>query len=325
MAKPETKRRLAFAMRLVLSCGLLAVLIAKVPDLDGLVPNTHRGRAILFLVVALALAVVGVGLSAWRWQRVFIALGVEVQLRALISIYLASSFVGNVLPSTIGGDVLRVSRVGSRVGSTQVAFASVALERLSGFIALPILVFIGFALRPSLLDVDHAILGLLVGVIALAVLALIIFLAGHPRLAGRFTDNENWTRFLGAAHTGVIEFRRAPLRTFEVLLTAMIYQASVIACVVLISAAMDLDLPIAALVAFVPAVAMVQVLPLSISGLGVREGLLVYFLTPLGITRGHSISLGLLWYASMLLTSALGAPSFLAGHRSTAFKSSPAA
>lgn len=312
-----------FLARLVVSGGLLALLLAKIPDLDGVLPSAHHGRTTVLLIAATLCAIVGVVLSAWRWQRVLAVFAADVPLTSLTSTYFASLFVGNVLPSTIGGDVLRVTRAGRQVDSTETAFASVALERLTGFVALPVLVLAGFALRPSLIDENHALIALLIAFVTLSLLASIVFLAGHPRAAGRFAENANWTRFIGAVHRGVDGLRREPRRVFDVLLTALIYQAAVVASVALIAAAMDLPVPVAAIVAFVPAVAMVQVLPLSISGLGVREGMLVVFLVPLGASRAQSIGLGLLWYASLLVTSALGAPSFLAGNRAKRSAAAP--
>jgi hypothetical protein len=67
--------------------------------------------------------------------------------------------------------------------------------------------------------------------------------------------------------------------------------------------------------AFVPAVASGQVMPVSLSGLGIREGLLVLFLHPLGVPTGRAIGVGLLWYGMMLVVSLLGAPAFAVGHR----------
>src|SRR6185369_4964747 len=107
---------------------------------------------LLFLAFGLLFTLAGFVLSAWRWQRVLAVFEVTVPLRTLLGHYLAGQFVGNVLPSTIGGDVLRVSRAAKSTGTGDVAFASVVIERLSGFVVLPVLTFLGFAIDPSLLD-----------------------------------------------------------------------------------------------------------------------------------------------------------------------------
>jgi hypothetical protein len=68
-------------------------------------------------------------------------------------------------------------------------------------------------------------------------------------------------------------------------------------------------------IAFIPAVAMAQVVPISVGGLGVREGLLAFFLHPLGVPTGQAVAVGLLWYAMTLVVSLAGAPAFAIGNR----------
>jgi hypothetical protein len=63
-------------------------------------------------------------------------------------------------------------------------------------------------------------------------------------------------------------------------------------------------------------IAVLQVLPFpTIGGLGVREGALVLFLEPLGVTQAQAIALGLLVYVVNLCVSLLGAPAFAVGRR----------
>src|SRR6266568_1793469 len=92
--------------------------------------------------------------SLGLWLRIIVS-------AALLAVLVSKIHPENLLPekrhpSTIGGDVLRVSRGTTTTGSGSVSFASVVLERLTGFIALPLLVFLGFLIRPSLLDNNHA-------------------------------------------------------------------------------------------------------------------------------------------------------------------------
>jgi len=304
-----------FWLRLGVSLGLLALLASQVPDLDGVLPKAHYRLTIALLVAAVAVSVVGVVLSAWRWRRVLDAFDADAPVGILAAHHFAGLFVGNVLPSTIGGDVLRVSRVSKTVGSPTTGFASVAIERLTGFLALPVLVLAGFALQPSLLEQDRAWVALLIAGITLGLLGAILLAAGHPRIAGRYAANENWTRFIGAVHVGVDRMRREPGKAAGVMVSALVYQISVVVSVGLLFRTLDLPVPVAAVIAFVPAVAMAQVLPISVSGLGVREGMLVLFLTPFGVSSGQAIAVGLLWYACTLATSMLGAPAFAVGYR----------
>jgi hypothetical protein len=88
-----------------------------------------------------------------------------------------------------------------------------------------------------------------------------------------------------------------------------------VATVGFLSLSLGTGAPFGAMVAFVPVVAMAQVVPISLSGLGIREGMLVLLLTPLGVTNGHAVGLGLAWYATMLLISLPGAPAVAVGGR----------
>jgi uncharacterized protein (TIRG00374 family) len=302
-------------LRIAVSAALLAFLITKIPA-DSITPRNDHAGTIAFLAAGLLMTLVGFVLSAWRWQRVLAVFDTHVSLRTLLSHYLAGQFVGNVLPSTIGGDVLRVSRAGKSTGTSDVAFASVVIERLSGFIVLPVLTFAGFAMMPSLLQLPHAWIAVAIEVASIVSFFAILVIAAHPRMAGRFADHANWTRFIGAVHVGVDRIRREPKRAFGVLAAAFVYQLSVVLVVWCAIHALGVDVPNAAVLAFVPAVASGQVLPISLSGLGIREGLLVLFLHPLGVPTGRAIGVGLLWYGMMLVVSLLGAPAFAIGQRS---------
>ena len=304
-----------FWLRIVVSIGLLGVLIYKAPDPDELLPDRHYLLTALLLGAALLTTLLGIVLSAWRWQRVLTVFDAHVPPRPLVSHYLAGLFVGNVLPSTIGGDVLRVSRASATVGSATTAFGSVVLERLTGFVALPLLVFAGFVARPSMMDVERTWIASTVAAVTLASLSIILYLAGHPRIAGRFAEHENWMRFVGAVHLGVVRLRREPRNAIPVLGTALLYQGSVVVAVALIFRTLDLPVPLAAVFVYVPAVAMLQVLPLSFNGLGVREGMLVLFLRPWGVGSAQAIAAGLLWFFATLIVSVLGAPAFAIGSR----------
>src|SRR3954470_8331 len=307
-------------VRIIISAALLALLITKIPADDVQPKDTHTGT-LLFLAFGLLFTLAGFVLSAWRWQRTFAVFDVRVPLRTLLGHYLAGQFVGNVLPSTIGGDVLRVSRAAKTTGTSDVAFASVVIERLSGFVALPLLTVIGFALEPSLLELDHSWIALAIAGATIVALVVILAVAGSPRLAGRFAKRQNWMRFIGAVHVGVDRIRREPRRAVSVLVAAITYQLSGLAAVHCAIHALAISLPNGAVLAFLPAVASAQVLPISLSGLGIREGLLVLLLRPLDVPTGKAIGVGLLWYGMTLVVSLLGAPAFAVGQRHDADQS----
>jgi uncharacterized membrane protein YbhN (UPF0104 family) len=266
---------------------------------------------------------VSVLLSALRWQRVLVALELPARLRSLLGHYLAGLFVGNFLPSTIGGDVLRVTRLSAENGDPPPTFASVVLERLSGWIVLPVITLATLALDPPLLHKGTATrLALILSVGTLVLLVAVVFATGHPRLLGRHADNPGWLRFVGAVHLGIDRLRRHPAAAAGVLAAGFLYQVTVVLAAWAAAKALGLGIELTVLFAFFPAVAIAQVLPITFSGLGVREGALVLFLRPFGVAQAQAIALGLLFYAMNLVVSLFGAPPFAVGARSRALRMS---
>jgi uncharacterized protein (TIRG00374 family) len=300
------------ALRLVASAAILVVLLQKVHL--GQFAHLHTFG---WLAAALAVTLVGIVLSAIRWQRVLAALGLETGLRPLVSHYLASLFVGNVLPSTVGGDVLRVSRLAATNGDAPDTFASVVLERLTGWLVLPVLTLAALAVNPGLhREAPHAVdVAIAVSVGTLVLLVLLLAAAAHPRLGGRLASSEGWRRFTGAVHLGLDRFRRRPALAVEVLTAGFAYQLAVMLAAFLAGKALGIGVSWTAILAFFPVVAIIQVLPITIGGLGTREGALVLFLGGLGIAQADAIALGLLFYGVNLVVSLLGAPAFAVGVR----------
>ncbi len=313
------KQALSLALRIGLSLAMLGVLIWRVPSFDAsqVVPELTVGT-VLWLTFAALLTLLGVVLSALRWQKVLEVLGLHAGLRTLLSHYLAGQFVSNVLPTTIGGDVLRVSRLSRDTGESPRSFASVVLERLTGWLVLPIISVVGFVVNPPLQHLGTAT-RVALGLAFATLLALVgvLYAASDQRIGGRFASRDGWRRFAGAVHLGLDQLRRDKAAAVNVLLVGFAYQLVLVLAAV--AAAQSLGLGktagLTALLAFFPAVAIAQVLPIGISGLGVREGAFILFLGPLGVADEEAIALGLLLYLLNLGVSLLGAPAFAVGGR----------
>jgi uncharacterized protein (TIRG00374 family) len=301
-------------VRIVASLVMLFVLLRKV-HLSSLFPEWDR-HAFVFLGLGLLATAAGIVLSAFRWQAVLAALGLRARVRRLLNHYLAGLFVGNFLPSTIGGDVLRVARQSADNGDRPSTFASVVLERLTGWLVLPLITLTAFVINPGLRELGNAtLLAFALSVVTLVLLCALLFAAAHPRVGGRLAESDGWQRFIGAVHLGLDRFRRHPGAVANVLLVGFAYQLAVVLSAYLAARALGIDVGPTAILAFMPAVAIAQVLPISLGGLGVREGAFVLFLHPLGVQRGEAIALGLLFYGMNLAVSLIGAPSFAVGGR----------
>jgi glycosyltransferase 2 family protein len=300
-------------LRMAVSAGMLGYLLSRF-DVSSVLPSRQLST-LAWVAVGVVVSGGAIVLATVRWQRVLRALDHHTELPALLSHYLAGTFVSNFLPTTVGGDVLRVTRLSAGEGRA-VAIASVMLERLTGFLVLPLLTLAALLGNPALLHLGTASrLALTLSLGTLVALMVILMVASSPRVGARLSGNTSWLAFAGAAHTGLHRVRHHPGDALPVLAASFAYQLTVVLAAWAAAHALGLDLGWSAMMAFVPVVAIAQVLPLSVNGLGLREGVLVVLLAPLGVTAGQAVALGLLLYGMNLVVSLLGAPAFAVGPR----------
>lgn len=303
-------------VRLVISLVFLALLFWRLPDvsLSEVVPDL-RTSTFGWVAVAVLVHVAAYALQTLRWATVSETLGNPLPFRRLFSHLLAGEFVSNALPTSFGGDVVRVVRQGRDTGDFADAFASTAIERLSGWIVLPLISTVALLAEPDHLGLGSATaVALTINGITVAALLTILWVAGHERGAGRLIGVGGWRRYLGAVHLGVVAFRSHPGRVVQLLVRGLGFQ--VMQCASVYAAARALELPevtLLAAMAFFPPAAIAQNLPLALGGLGVREAAFVLFFGALGVADGSAIALGLLVYLVFVVASLAGAPSFAFG------------
>lgn len=320
------KSILMLLLRLGISAGLLAFLFVWVDvDFDNLWPDDEG--AVAWLVAALVCVIMSVVLASLRWKQVCVALGVDVPTQRLVWHNFAGQFVSNFVPTTVGGDVVRVSRLGKDTGDRPTSFTTVIFERLSGWMVLPASIFLGLALDSKLRSLGAATQGAMVAAIAtLLVLIVIVIAAGNDysgRLLARYESSLAW---LNAVHEGLDVLRTKPREIGRILASGAAYQGVLVLAFWCAAHSIGIEeFGFRAALAFVPAVLIVQVLPLGIGGLGVREGALVLFLGSLDVAEDKAVALGLTIYALTIVTSLIGLPSLVFNKSSDAVPDEAAA
>ena len=157
---------------------------------------------------------------------------------------------------------------------------------------------------------------LVVGFITLLGLGLVILLLGNARIGKGLRNRKGVLRYANAIHLGIDRLRDHPKAAREVVLSAFAYQFMLLLAAGCAVEALGIDqVGLTALMAFIPAVLIIQVLPLGIGGLGVREGTLVVFLSGLNVPSEQALALGLAIYAMTLIGSMIGFPLLIFGGR----------
>ncbi|HEV3227772.1 MAG TPA: lysylphosphatidylglycerol synthase transmembrane domain-containing protein, partial [Acidimicrobiales bacterium] len=256
---PRARRRpYVLVARISLSALMLVVLLHRMPHfrVEDLLPDWNRDTA-MFLALAAFFTLAGIVLSTLRWRAVLSALGQDSKLSDLLSYNLAGLFVSNVLPTTIGGDVLRVSRLSKENGESTTSFASVVLERLTGWLVLPVITLIGFLVNPGLRRLGSAteVAIALAGGTLVALVGVLVGVASR-RFGARVAGSDGWRRFAAAVHLGVERLRRHPAAAFNVLAVGFAYQLVLVFAALMAAKAVGMSVAVGptALLAFFPAV-----------------------------------------------------------------------
>ncbi|MFV1989175.1 MAG: YbhN family protein [Acidimicrobiales bacterium] len=315
-SKISLRHQTWFWIRTAITIGLLGLLIWKIPrDQISEVGSEWNRSSLLWLLGSLGFMFIAFVLAAMRWKVTLETMGVHRSTSSLLRHTLAGQFVGNVLPTTIGGDALRVHRLGKEIDHVPHSFASVVLERLSGWVVLPLITLIAFVINPGLLRLDSTSrLAAVIAFISLIALTGLLALSTSRVASKKFgAHSEGWRRLIGATQLGLTELRHAPRMAIKVLLIGAAYQLAVLTSTLLAAKSLSIELSPTAVLAFIPIVLIAQVLPLSIAGFGLREGALVLFLRPVGVSAAQAVLLGFLLYTITLVVSLLGAPSFARG------------
>ncbi len=304
-----------FGLKLTVSIALLALLMFRT-DLHaiGALFRSLRipiffGSILLYLLVQL--------LSTIRWRCLLQAEKIHLPLWRLILLYYEGMFFNLMLPTAIGGDLVRGYQVSRLTERRDASMASILVERLSGFVALAIIACI--AIIPAYARVsDPAIVWLTAGSTA-GMIALISSLLSDrlQALFFRLLHGAGLGRFHDTVHRLYEAVQQYWTHRGTLLLAlglSLVLQSLVISIFYLISLALNLSVPFHYFFLFVPLMSVISMLPISIAGLGLREGSAVYLFTKVGLDAAGALSLSLLWFAVTALCSGLGGIVFLVGH-----------
>jgi uncharacterized membrane protein YbhN (UPF0104 family) len=296
---PAKLRRLG---KLAISAGALAFLLYRV-DTERLSRALGSLRPGL-LAGVLALYVVGQLLSARKWALAAGALGFRRRYRDYARIYFIGMFVNLYGPGTVGGDVARSFMLDDG-GRRALAFASVVFDRASG-LAILVTIGLGAWVVRSSAELPPSLVWLAAGVVAALLLSWLLL----PYIATRvLPTGHRLTRFLLEDLAPL--WRRALLGRVAAL-SAAFHLLEVTAQYVL-AHALDVRVPYSYCLVFHPLVTVAASFPVTIGGLGLREGGYVLLLGLVGIEPARAFTMGLLWSVVVLLGGLVGGAALLLG------------
>jgi glycosyltransferase 2 family protein len=316
LSQSQASRRAAiWAIKFLVSGGLLYILLRRV-DLDRLW-QTARTASLIWLLGALLLYLLMILIASWRWWLLLRAQHLGLKFRSLVSSYLVATFFNNFLPSNIGGDVVRIRDTAKQAGSKTLAATIVLVDRGIGLLGLVFVAALGATTAARMSDrigpIGPGILwAFLAAAIAVAVPAVMLPHGVGALLRPLRALHQEWVEErISRLTMALAKFRAAPRSLAACFGGAILVQAVLVVFYALIAVSLHFRVPLAHLAIVVPISFVVQMLPVSVNGFGVREATFGFYLTRLGLPLESAIALSFIGAVLIMFFSMSGAIAYL--------------
>ncbi|HVP39100.1 MAG TPA: lysylphosphatidylglycerol synthase transmembrane domain-containing protein [Candidatus Saccharimonadales bacterium] len=311
----STSRVLKWGL-VVLKMGLSVALFVWLThryDVLGAVRET-RGALPGWLWAAVALFFTSNLLGSWLWGRLLRLQGVEIPFARVAAYYFVGLFFNNFLPANIAGDFARISAARSHSDRAAPVFSATLMDRMMGGLAVA-----GLAMASVLiawpwfhdLRVDALVTGLFA-------VSLVMYLAVFRRDALRVLE---WPfralrlprlrRRMAQLMDQLNAYREQGPRLAALLVLGALIQVMRVCVHLFVARALGIRIPPGVIFTFVPILAAIVMLPISLNGIGVRESASVLLFSMVGLSGGRAIVFQDLTWLLAILVSLLGGVIFV--------------
>jgi hypothetical protein len=289
--------------RLFISLSVLGFVLATIGVEQ--IGRTLLQAALLPLLLAFLMYVAGIVVRAARWRALLVALNIHVPFGRLVYLYFVGAFFNAFLPSGFGGDVVRVLELAQ---DTQAAAAvgTVVVDRMTGLLVLFAMALAALPFGGALLPAETQ---LTIGGAALVGLVLggLVLQGKWLRRLGRWLPGPLSLAGEGALARAYAAVTACGWRAVgQALLYSVVFNSLLVVLNYLSAYAVGMRLSLVYFFLFVPVLSLALMLPISVGGLGVREGVAVVLFTQAGVSDAIAVAASLAVFAVSRATSLFG-------------------
>lgn len=287
-------------LQVLLSFTLLFLLLNRVGFQEVLdtLANINTG----WYLLAFAVFLLNIVIRSYRWTILLHSLNERPPFGRLLYLYFLGFFANIFIPTGFGGDVVKVVNLRQRYGRGTEALSSVIMDRLTGLLGTSLIALVALTWntlnQTTSIDLPNglwlAIFAISFGIPAGFLLIRSTDLVGI--LTRRFpsvTQLPLYDRFARLVDT----VHRYPYPTLvKALLISLPFTINLVLIQYCISRALSVDVPPIVFPLFVPLIALINLLPISFNGLGVREGVYLFLFVPVGVAPEEAVAMSLAYY-----------------------------
>jgi uncharacterized protein (TIRG00374 family) len=295
------RRRGGLFLRILISTALLAVVLAYADV--GAVLDALRDADWTWFIAAVAVMALAAVVGALRWRVLLHEAGLDVPVLRAVKTFSGAIVLNNALPTAVGGDAVRTWFVGKESGKLVRAATATIVDKLTALFCLYAVAWAAFAVDRSAVpsSVVRALTWLTIGLLGALVLG-VLAAAGVRPVVRRFP--ERLRDMLRDTWLTLKTWGRSPRTIALVLVLGFAYQVLIVLVLTMIGMTVGVELSFALAAVSTAIVLVAMLVPISIGGLGVREGGYVLLLGKAGIDAADATSFSLLSVVAMILAAA---------------------
>lgn len=302
------KKTIKFLLKATVSITLFWYLLSKTELTE--VFAALQSATLFWLILAFLLLYIGKFLTAYRWQLLLGAQGIKIPLKTLIASIFVGQFFNSFLPTTVGGDAVRIYDTAAHSKDSTKAITSVFVDRLIGVLALGMLAVLGLAF--GYLQGQEVSFFVWPAIVVFTIcLSGFVVIFNRPLAATleRFVRTLKMKRIadkIQETYLALHLIKDNTLVLVNAFLLSIALQVNVVFFYYFIGRSINLGVSLLYFFIIVPVALVILIVPFSINGIGLREGIFVFLLTGLMVPPQLAIALSLLSFGLTLTQGLLG-------------------
>ena len=295
-----------FWFRILVTTSIF-ILIFRSIDINQLWA-TLKQAGLGLLLAALLMQFGSTSVSAYRWQLIMHNLNFGQSVSFYWRSYFKASFFNQGLPTSIGGDAIKVLDVAGQGFRKRDALYGIMLDRITGLAALMWLNLAAYLINPNLLPspIYHLtlllVVGSLVGFVAVSSLRHLPWFDAYPRLRIVITISER-------LHQSFLNNR------ILLIGSSLLIPILAILSIFMIGSALGLRYNLVTYFIIVPPAILLTIIPVSLAGWGIREGTLVALFSLIGADKATILAMSILYGLMQIIVSLPGFIIYLGGRK----------
>jgi glycosyltransferase 2 family protein len=298
-------RVINLVFQLAVSVVLIVLLLRmiNIRDMAALFRNVN----IYYFLLLLVIITFDRFFMAFKWHLLLKVKDRGITFFMVVRTYYIGTLIGFFLPTTVGGDLVRVLKLRTEKQKGSDILSSVILERMLGFIAAAILA----ALTSTAMILFYRLnvwRFLVIAAIILLLFALVVIISFNRAISGRIEKSKKLSGNFIFAKLKKIYLSYSEYKNYKGLLVLFLFLSILEQLIPVIanyiaSLALNLHIPLIYFLVVIPVVQLLSRIPISFEGIGINEGLMVYFFSLLGLSGTAAFSIGLVGHVGIILAA----------------------